>query len=789
MRRLIECMFLLCLLAMLCEPSTSLAARHTPFPPAVISLHVIPAARAAAIFHALYPDARIRVDAAANAVVVVAPPNDIAAMRTVAAGIDVPNPTSSIVDTVQVHHAHAADVIARLRGVFHDARFTPGPNHAIIIVARPDDLDQIKDVVGVLDTVPPTPTPRPTYPTVAVRVTQRSARQIARAAARGAHNTRIAVSGSQILLTGPTDEVKSLSNLIAQLDVPQSGSSYTMVYRLRYVDAGSVADLLRRSFSNNVHLHVDTTLNAITVQAPSAIQQRMSDAIGQLDVAPSGQSSGSGAGPANADVVQLKYAIPGPNGAASTSATDIATTVEAALSGSAPDLKITVPPDSTELVLSGDPYSITQAKDLIAKLDRPIPIVVLDTEVLEVDTGTSKQLGLQFPTAAITSTYSEIAPAPNAEGTTPPLLGVQPFTRTPISIEAELNFLITTNKARVLEDPRLTTLSGHTASLRAGETINILTTTGGGTGTVATTQVQSFQTGVSLDITPIVNSGNYITINLHPSVNSLAGSSAGTGVPNIQTRDVTTSVGMYDGQTLVIGGLIEDDISRSVQKLPFLGDLPLIGSLFRDTNLQYTRNELIITVTPHILLPGENGHFSSIPMPSPEPLPTLSPGTRLPPERPVIPTPLPEPQPVNVPMPTATATPRSATETPNPLPSAFSQTDAYTYGSAPQNNYATPQQPPQIYYVQVQPTVVANGQNMVISAITSTNVSRLTFGQSALDPQVSLSRIGPGKWRATFTFSSAGVTALQGNVQMSLNAYTPLGATAALPIPLSLVNP
>jgi type II secretory pathway component GspD/PulD (secretin) len=123
----------------------------------------------------------------------------------------------------------------------------------------------------------------------------------------------------------------------------------------------------------------------------------------------------------------------------------------------------------------------------------------------------TKQLGLQFPTSAITSTFTEVPPVYPSGNTVPgagqqiPYLNFFPLIRSPIALTVALNFLISNNKARILEDPRITTVSGRTASLRAGETVNILTTTGGGTGTVATTQAQSFQTGVTLDITPVVN--------------------------------------------------------------------------------------------------------------------------------------------------------------------------------------------------------------------------------------------------------------------------------------------
>ena len=178
----------------------------------------------------------------------------------------------------------------------------------------------------------------------------------------------------------------------------------------------------------------------------------------------------------------------------------------------------------------------------------------------------------------------------------------QPLGRTPLSFGLSLNLLIQNGKGRVLADPRITTISGRTATIRAGDNIAILTTTGGGTGTVATTQLQTFQTGVTLDITPVVNAGNFITVALHPTVNSLAGIS--NGIPQIATRDTQTTVAMREDETLVIGGLIQDTTTRSDTKIPLLGDLPLVGRAFRNQSFNSSRNELIITVTPHIVTPG-----------------------------------------------------------------------------------------------------------------------------------------------------------------------------------------
>ncbi len=798
--------------------------------PIVVALHEVRAARAAQIVHGLYPAVRIRVDAAANAVIAIAPPEQADAIRTILQGIDVRSPDSASVDAEVLHNVSAAVVLGKLRAVFRTARFFVAPNHTLITVASPDDMEQIKTVIVAIDTPLQTPTPRPRYPAVAVRITQRNVRQVALAVAHSAPDVAVAISGSEILLRGPPDDVEHAKDLIAQLDMPQMGVTYSEVYRLRFVDAASVTDLLSRSF-HDLRIDTDTTLNAITVQADSTIQERIGEAIAQLDVAPAGTPGAVGAGgPGGTDIdyVTLNAALPGSNGP-STSAQDIAQTVQQVLQQAAPDLHVTVPPNSTTLILSGSPYAIQLAKSVIAHLDVMQPEVVLDTEILEVDETVAKNLGLEFPGggALIGTTWQEQSPsAPSGGGTPPPLEGLMPFFRTvPIQFSLELNLAIQNNQARVLSDPRITTFSGHTATIRAGDTISILTTTGGGTGTVATTQVQSFQTGVTLDITPIVNPGGLITVTLHPQVSNEAG--IVNGVPQISTRETQTTVGLLNNQTLVIGGLIEDSQSHTVNKIPILGDLPLIGKLFQNNAVQNSRNDLIITVTPHIVQPGDsnlfvdgNGVLPAIPtaqplpsIPTPQALPTLEPNALPPaattacchPERSAqravegSPQLRPTPMPVVIPSPSTalralrvnsvegSASPQPlATPSPVALPSAFSQTDVYTFGSSPSNNYAADSAAVQIFYVQVSPTVVAPGGQITISAITTTSVAKLVFGPNAVTPEAELTSIAPGKWQATFPFD-AGATA-QGNVQMSLTASNAMGATVSVPIPLSVVR-
>ena len=267
---------------------------------------------------------------------------------------------------------------------------------------------------------------------------------------------------------------------------------------------------------------------------------------------------------------------------------------------------------------------------MIAELDVVPPSVVLDTEILELDQSSSRNLGLQLGTTSIGTTFSEVQPTPDPNGGTGRLMRLQALTRTGISFQAQLNLLVQNGKARVLADPRITTVSGRTATIRAGDTISILTTVGGGTGTVATTQLQSFQTGVTLDITPIITADGELSVSLHPVVNSLSGFL--NNVPQISTRDTQTTVHLRDEETLVIGGLIQESTQQTESKVPLVGDIPLIGRVFRNQQTTNTRNELIIVVTPHLLLKGTTttipgaANPSGMAVPTPRPLPTVPAG-------------------------------------------------------------------------------------------------------------------------------------------------------------------
>ncbi|HTV72420.1 MAG TPA: secretin N-terminal domain-containing protein, partial [Candidatus Acidoferrales bacterium] len=553
--------------------ATPTRPQPTPSPvPAVIQLQVMPVARAASVVRELFPHVHVREDASANAIVVIGSPDDVQTVRSVISGLDVKNPTQPSVEIVQLHFVKPESVVHRLGPLFPNASIAVASKDTILLRARPLDATQIKALISSLDVPPAVSPPPPPNPVDAVDIKEAKPAAVARAVERSIPHVRISVQGASLLLSGDADAVSAAKTLIAQLDEPPYGSAYTQLYRLKNVDAGSVADLLQKSYPTATFI-VDRDLNAISVRATSQQQEQIASAIEQLDGGQGGAGQadgGSAFGSGNIVVVQLRSAVPGLNDAPSTTAQDIASAVTQSLGQMASGLHVTVMQNSSEIILTGDPASIRLAQELIAKLDVPPPLVELDTEVLEIDGSLAKNLGLELPEAAVSTTFEEIQPTPNPYGIPGQMASIQPITRTPMQLTAQLNLLVQHGDGRVLADPRIVTLSGHTANFQAGDTLSIITTNGGGVGTPVTQQLQSFNTGVTLDITPIVSADGSIMVTVHPTVNSLEGDP--NGVPEISTRNTQTTVSLRDNQTLIIGGLIQESDTRTITSVPVLGN-------------------------------------------------------------------------------------------------------------------------------------------------------------------------------------------------------------------------
>jgi pilus assembly protein CpaC len=178
---------------------------------------------------------------------------------------------------------------------------------------------------------------------------------------------------------------------------------------------------------------------------------------------------------------------------------------------------------------------------------------------------------------------------------------------------AALTLLEDEGLARTLAEPRLVTQSGQEASFLAGGEFPIPVPQENGSITI---EYKEF--GVALVFTPVVLSDGRISLRVAPSVSDISGTQAfpvgisGTSfvVPNLSTRKLETTVQLRDGQTLALGGLLQEKFRENVQKIPGLGDIPILGALFRSTNYLQEKTDLLIAVTPHLVKPVPAGSIS-----------------------------------------------------------------------------------------------------------------------------------------------------------------------------------
>jgi pilus assembly protein CpaC len=154
-----------------------------------------------------------------------------------------------------------------------------------------------------------------------------------------------------------------------------------------------------------------------------------------------------------------------------------------------------------------------------------------------------------------------------------------------------------------LAEPTLTTQSGQPASFLAGGEIPVPSVTGSGSTAQISVTYQPF--GVSLNFTPVVLSKDRISMLVAPEVSSLTTNGeiqdAGFTIPALQDRKASTTVELGSGQSFAIAGLLQNDHNNDIQKFPFLGDIPVLGALFRSTSFQHNQTELVIIVTPYIV--------------------------------------------------------------------------------------------------------------------------------------------------------------------------------------------
>ncbi len=284
----------------------------------------------------------------------------------------------------------------------------------------------------------------------------------------------------------------------------------------------------------------------------------------------------------------------------------------ALVQGSAPTLLDHEQTREAALAAAGSKGSVVDASTVATG-----GVVQVDVKVVEFDRTALNQLGLSFTNTNGGFSYGVTSPtaAANTSGSSGSAL-TSAFNLVASSTtgkwNASLNLLKSDGLARVLAEPSLVALSGQSASFLAGGELPIPEPQGLGTTTIV---YKSF--GIGLTVTPTVLSADRIALKVAPEASDLDYSNAvilnNISVPALTTRREDTTVELGDGETFVIGGLVSQSVMSTVNKIPLLGDLPIIGVFFRDLTYSRQDKELVILVTPHLIKPFARG--TTLPLP------------------------------------------------------------------------------------------------------------------------------------------------------------------------------
>ena len=181
------------------------------------------------------------------------------------------------------------------------------------------------------------------------------------------------------------------------------------------------------------------------------------------------------------------------------------------------------------------------------------------------------------------------------------------------SVQMQINALEQRGLARSLAEPNLVALSGDTASFLAGGQFPVPEANGLGTVTFA---YQPY--GVGLSFTPTVLKGGLINLVIKPEVSEIDPTHtvtvSGTSVPGLITRKASTTLELRDGQSFMLGGLLQNQITTAQDQLPWVGDVPVLGALFRSAQYQKNETDLVILVTPHIVHPMRPNEVAHTPL-------------------------------------------------------------------------------------------------------------------------------------------------------------------------------
>ena len=263
---------------------------------------------------------------------------------------------------------------------------------------------------------------------------------------------------------------------------------------------------------------------------------------------------------------------------------------------------------TNSLIAFGAPEQIDKVAVLLKELDVPYQQILLEAQVMALSKNASRELGIDW-------TWSQFPPPSQSSGTSGATVNYFPVgivtggdgKQYNLGVNAALKALITSGDGKILARPNVTTFNGNRATIFVGDQIPVPKSDNNNTGSTSSTSIEYKTAGITLSYVPRINADNQITASVFVEVSMPVADSklaSGAIVYRITTRSAQTNVRMKDGDTMVIGGLISSQDVKSLNKIPILGDLPMLGKLFQSVSKSKNETEVVIFLKAKILKPN-----------------------------------------------------------------------------------------------------------------------------------------------------------------------------------------
>ena len=272
-------------------------------------------------------------------------------------------------------------------------------------------------------------------------------------------------------------------------------------------------------------------------------------------------------------------------------------------SGDASGLRIVPNDDNNSLLILASPSEFGLIESALKRLDVPPRQVLIEATLAEITLTKELKYGVQWsylgPKGSATLSQSTTGKVAQA------FPGFSYLYTGSTSIKAVLNAIESTTKVNILSNPKLMVLNNHEAQIQIGNQVPVTVQSAvsvGAAGSPIVNSVQLLDTGVILRVTPRVNQNGLVTLDITQEVSdAVKNTTSGIDSPTIEQRKLSSTVSVHSGDTIALGGLISEDVSKSNSGVPFLERIPLLGAAFRNTDNTKTRTELVILITPRVV--------------------------------------------------------------------------------------------------------------------------------------------------------------------------------------------